>query len=92
MVIKSSRPHEPQTPSDNSSGKSKGTLSFYEILEVNKNVSQKDIRQAYYKLALKYHPDRIPLTQKNEKYTTIILWLLKMEVLLFQNSRNFLPR
>ena len=62
MVIKSSRPHEPQTPSDNSSGKSKGTLSFYEILEVNKNVSQKDIRQAYYKLALKYHPDRIPST------------------------------
>lgn len=62
MVIRSSRQTEPQTPSEKSPLKSKSTSNFYEMLEVHKNVSQKEIRKAYYKLALKYHPDRISPT------------------------------
>lgn len=56
MVIKSSH----QIPFEKSSLKVKHSTDFYETLCVDKKASCQQIRKSYYKLALKYHPDRIP--------------------------------
>lgn len=55
------------------------TPNYYEILGVNTNASQDEIKKAYRKLSLKYHPDRtggdVELSEKfkelNEAYSTL---------------------
>lgn len=37
------------------------TSDSYQTLGVSKDASRDDIRKAYYKLVMKYHPDRHPL-------------------------------
>ncbi len=39
---------------------------FYEILNINKNASESEIKAAYKKLALKYHPDKCKPEEREE--------------------------
>jgi len=44
---------------------------YYEVLGVDKNASEKDIKSNYRKLAMKYHPDRSDAPDAEEKFKEI---------------------
>jgi len=44
---------------------------YYEILEMDKNADKRDIKKSYRKLALKYHPDKNPSKEAEEKFKQI---------------------
>jgi DnaJ-class molecular chaperone len=44
---------------------------YYHILELEPNVSKEDIKKAYHKLAIKYHPDKNPSPDSEEKFKKI---------------------
>ncbi|MBU3957108.1 DnaJ domain-containing protein [Patescibacteria group bacterium] len=44
---------------------------YYDILGVSKNTSKEEIRKAYRKLALQWHPDRNKTSQANDKFKEI---------------------
>jgi curved DNA-binding protein CbpA len=46
-------------------------MNLYEILEINENASEKEIKKAYHKLSLQYHPDKNKDNRAIEKYQNI---------------------
>ena len=53
-------------------------INYYNILEVEKTASTSDIRKAYRKLALKWHPDKNP-----DQQVWNLTFLVKNEIQLF---------
>ncbi|XP_011312129.1 dnaJ homolog subfamily C member 9 [Fopius arisanus] len=43
-----------------------GSRNFYEVLKIQQNASEKEVKKAYHKLSLLVHPDRVDETTKEE--------------------------
>lgn len=60
-------------------------VDYYKILQVDKNVTEEDLKKAYRKLAMKWHPDKNP-NNKKEAEAKFKQIAEAYEVLFFDNS------
>lgn len=60
-------------------------LSYYDILQIDKDASQNEIKKSFRRLALKYHPDKNKSTGSHQIFLRIVE---AYEVLSDQNSRK----
>ena len=44
---------------------------YYDILGIDRNADKREIKKAYRKLALKYHPDKNPSKKAEERFKDI---------------------
>ena len=63
----------------NSETSEENKIDYYSILEVEKTASTSDIRKAYRKLALKWHPDKNPDQQ-----------VLNLEILIKNKPQHYI--
>ena len=50
------------------------TKNYYDVLGVPRDASEQDIKKAYRKLALKYHPDKNSAEDAEEKFKVCTLY------------------
>lgn len=55
-------------------------LDFYKVLGIERTASQKEIKDAYYKLARRFHPDLVPSNDVSIKKFNIITQAYKVLV------------
>lgn len=55
------------------------TLDYYQVLQIEKDASDQQIKKAYRKLALKFHPDKNSSADAVEKVT--LAWFDEMKQL-----------
>lgn len=61
-------------------------MDYYKILEVSPDASEADIKKAYKKLALKYHPDKNSEPGAAEKVTTYLHYVLFFYIFIKKTS------